>query len=212
MRLSVRTAADLARAFQEDFVNGEKAVTRSMKEAAAQLKADWRGQITGAGLGSRLANAIRSAHYPVGTDSMNAAALVWSNAPKITAAFEAGPLIRSARGFYLAIPTPAAGVGRRGRKMTPSEWEARNGLRLRYVFRPGKPALLVADDARINAAGQARAKKGRRRKDGVLTGAQTVVIFVLVPQIKIAKRLNLAAAATRVGNGISARIVANWKD
>jgi hypothetical protein len=41
--------------------------------------------------------------------SLNAAALVWSKAPVIVGAHDTGPLIRSKSGFWLAIPTPAAG-------------------------------------------------------------------------------------------------------
>ena len=73
-------------------------------------------------------------------------------------------------------------------------------MRLRFVYRRGRPSLLVADDARVNARGLAAAKRGRRRRDGMLTGAETVVIFILVPQVRLRKRLDLdrdAAAARR---------------
>lgn len=66
-------------------------------------------QITYAGLGRRLANSIRNATYPKAGDSLNATALVWSKAPVIIGAHNAGPLIRSRDGFRLAIPTEAAG-------------------------------------------------------------------------------------------------------
>ncbi|MCZ8041765.1 MAG: DUF6441 family protein [Beijerinckiaceae bacterium] len=41
-------------------------------------------------------------------ESAEAAAYVWSRAPKIEDAFNRGVLIRSARGVYLTIPTAAA--------------------------------------------------------------------------------------------------------
>ena len=53
------------------------------------------GFSTGAGLGTRLGNSIRLATYPKGSESLNAAALVWSNAPVIVGAHDTGPLIRS---------------------------------------------------------------------------------------------------------------------
>ncbi len=40
--------------------------------------------------------------------------LVWSNAPVIVGAHDTGPLIRSKNGFWLAIPTQAAGKSTRG--------------------------------------------------------------------------------------------------
>ena len=43
---------------------GERAVTAAVREAGAGLKLAWRGQITGAGLGARLANSIRSEVFP----------------------------------------------------------------------------------------------------------------------------------------------------
>jgi hypothetical protein len=53
-------------------------VTAAVREAGIGLKTAWRSQITGAGLGQRLANTIRSELYPKGKPSLNTAALVWS--------------------------------------------------------------------------------------------------------------------------------------
>lgn len=86
--------------------------------------------------------------------------------------------------------------------MTPGEYEKRTGQRLRFVYRKGRSALLVADDARLNKSGQARRKGGRRRRDGILTGAQTVPVFVLVPQVKLRKRTDLLPAAEAVARRI----------
>jgi hypothetical protein len=81
---------------------GKKAVSAAMREAGTSLKSAWRGQITGAGLGTRLGNSIRLASFPKSGDSLNAAALVWSNAPVIIGAHDTGPLIRSKNGFWLS--------------------------------------------------------------------------------------------------------------
>jgi hypothetical protein len=212
VRVSLRQSAKFDRLMAEEFLKGEKAVTQTMRSASATLKAKWRAQVVSAGLGSKLGNTIRGESYPKSTDSMNAAALVYTNAPKIIGAHNSGPLIRSKDGFWLAIPTEAAGKGRRGESISPGEWERRRGVRLRFVYRRNKPSLLVADDARINTRGQAARKGGRRRQDGILTGAQTVVVFILVPQVKLKKRLDLFRDAEAVANAIPAAIVANWRD
>lgn len=113
MKLKLEISPDLAAMMQAEIRAGEKAVTTAMREAGAGLKSAWRGQITSAGLGTRLGNSIRLATYPKGGESLNAAALVWSNAPVIVGAHDTGPMIRSRNGFWLAIPTPAAGKSTR---------------------------------------------------------------------------------------------------
>lgn len=213
MTFIIRATADgavtLEKAMQEEYLRGEKAVTLAMAGAQEALKQAWRGQIRGAGLGSRLANAVRGQTYPKGQPSMNAAALVWSNAPKITAAHETGPLIRSQNGFWLAIPTAAAGKGRRG-GITPGEWEARTGRRLRFVFRSGRTALLV-DTGQTLAGARTIGRDGFSRKARGFKN-RSVVIFTLVPQVKLRKRLDLLGAADQVGASIPGSIVAKWRD
>lgn len=214
MKIGVTTHGDLRKAMAAEYLAGERAVTGSMRRAQKDLVAAWRGQVVQAGLGRRLANSIRGATYPKGTDSMNAAALVYTKAPKIIGAFEAGPVIRSQSGLWLAIPLPAAGHGRYGRKMTPATWERRHGIPLRFVYRRGKNPLLVAEDARLSTgkrrAGEARRKRGRRRKDGILTGATTVPVFVLVRQAKLRKRLDLGRDIDAVAARITVDIVRAW--
>jgi len=183
---------------------GERAVSKAVTEAGTRVKTAWREQITGAGLGQRLARTIRSEPFPKGKPSLNAAALVWSKAPVIVGAHEEGPLIRSRNGFWLAIPTPAAGKSARGGRITPGEWERRRGIRLRFVYRARGPSLLVAE-GRLNTRGlgvASRSKTGR--------GVTTVPIFLLVPQAKLRKRLDLARDANVAQERIPGAIVANW--
>ena len=113
MRLTIDIRPDLAALMAAEIAAGERAVTAAVREAGAGLKLGWRGQITGAGLGARLANSIRSEVFPKAGASLNAAAVVWSKAPVIIGAHDAGPLIRARNGLWLAIPTPAAGQGAR---------------------------------------------------------------------------------------------------
>jgi hypothetical protein len=191
---------------REMFVAGERAVTAAMREAGTSLKSAWRTQITGAGLGTRLANSIRSASFPKSGESLNAAALVWSNAPVIIGPHDTGPLIRSKSGFWLAIPTPAAGKSTRGGRITPGEWERRTGMRLRFIYRRRGPSLLVAE-GRLNTKGRAVASKSKTGR-----GLVTAPIFLLVPQVKLPKRLDLARDAARAHDAVPGLIVANWVD
>ena len=206
MKLKIDITPEIVAMMREEVLAGERAVSAAMRQAGTNLKSAWRAQITGAGLGMRLANSIRAANFPMSGDSLNAATLVWSNAPVIVGAHDTGPLIRSKNGFWLAIPTPAAGKSTRGGKITPGEWERRTGLRLRFIYRRIGPSLLVAE-GRLNTKGRAVASKS---KAGL--GVATMPIFLLVPQVKLPKRLDLARDAERAADRFPQRIVVQWNE
>jgi len=205
MKLKLDIDPDIAATMQAESLAGERAVTAAMRQAGSDLKAGWRGQITGAGLGQRLARSIRNKTYPERGESLDAAAFIWSKAPKIIHAHDKGVSIRSKNGFYLAIPTEAAGKGRGGARLTPGEWEQRRGMRLRFIYRRGGPSLLVAEKARINTRGTAVASRSKTGR-----GQVTAPIFLLVPQVKLRKRLDLARDAERVAGAVPGLIVAKW--
>ena len=157
MKLKLHIDPDIVAMMQAEVAAGERAVTAAIREAGTGLKAAWRLQVTGAGLGARLANTIRSQTFPKSGESLDAAALVWSQAPVIVGAHDTGPLIRSKDGFWLAIPLPAAGKSLRGGRITPGEWERRRaglvsgaGHRRRARHRPVDPLeerVLAGDPA-----------------------------------------------------------------
>jgi hypothetical protein len=204
VKLHLEISGSIAADMRAEILAGEKAVSNAIRGAALSLKTDWRGQITGAGLGARLARTIRSENYPKGRPSLNVAALVWSNAPVVVGAHDTGPLVRSKSGLWLAIPTAAAGKSTRGGRITPVEWERRRGTPLRFIYRSRGPSLLVAE-GRLNSRGlgvASRAKSGR--------GLASVPIFLLVRQVKLTKRLDLVKAAEVALGRIPGAIVANW--
>lgn len=113
---------------------------------------------------------------------------------------------------------PAAGKSLRGGGITPGERERRRGLRLRFVYRRTGPSLLVAE-GRLNTKGQAvvsRSKTGRgkgssvRKRSTGAFAAMNAPIFLLVPQVKLPKRLDLARDADRVMDSVPGLIVTNW--
>lgn len=99
--------------------------------------------------------------------------------------------IRGSYGQYLAIPLPAAGSRGRLRDLTPGEWERKTGIRLRFVYRPRRASLLVADMGTTNR-GTGRFRKITRQRTaaderrGFVRGEQTVPIFVLVATVPFA--------------------------
>jgi len=61
MKLKIDITPDIVATMQEEVLEGERAVSAAMRLAGTSLKSAWRAQITGAGLGLRLANSIRAA-------------------------------------------------------------------------------------------------------------------------------------------------------
>jgi hypothetical protein len=120
--------------------------------------------------------------------------------------------IKNKDGFFLAIPLPAAGTRGRGRDLSPGEWERQTGRRLRFVYRPGRASLLVADMGTTGRGGtfrpitRARTKADDRR--GFVRGAQTVPIFVLVPQVSFANSFAVEPIAERSASRLDDDFVA----
>lgn len=218
MRFTLKTD-DLARGLSDAEGDAARSVTRAMREVTEGLKSDLRADVVDGGLGQRLANTWRGKTYPEGGISLEAASFVWSKAPNIVDVFDRGVTIRSSRGFWLAIPTPAAGakgVSATGamNRITPGGWERRTGMRLRFVYRRGAPSLLVADNAQLSKKGLARPNIGRTRGGAQFTrlkGRSTVVVFILVPQVSLRKRFDIAATAQRWADRVPGVIANHWR-
>ena len=111
-------------------------------------------------------------------------------------------MIRSKRGSFLAIPTEnAPRKGTDGKRIRPSTFPGHRFVPLRLVRRQTGPSLLVVDGLRASYSRQTGQLRGfrratdraRQRADGLAT----VVMFLLVPQVKLRKRLDVVRAAER---------------
>ncbi len=198
MKLTATIVGSLKADMQAELRRIERAVPDGVKVAGDGLKGSLRKQVVAAGLGARLSRTWRGKTYV--NKGHDAASLVWSKAPQIALAFDKGVVIKGKGGNWLAIPTPAApkrGVG--GKRITPATFPTARHGPLRMVRRSGRAALLVVDGVRVSAqSGRVgrRAKGGGRTKSGSFKqGIATVAMFVLVPQVKLKKRLNVAGAA-----------------
>jgi hypothetical protein len=212
MKLAAAISGDLRKIMDEEIKDAEDAVTAGMRLAADGLKADLRRQVTEAGMGQRLANTWRAELYPKGRKSIKAAGFVFTRAPTIIRAFDQGAMIKSKHGFWLAIPSPAAGTGARGKRMTPGLWEQMHGARLRFIYRRGAPSLLVAENMRARAGKRGGFAKGSASALRSGRGMTTVVMFILVPQVSLRKRLDVNAAAERWASALPELIVRNWRE
>jgi Family of unknown function (DUF6441) len=198
MKLVAALARSLQADMQVELRNLERAVTAGTRDAGRGLKTELRRQVTGAGLGQRLANSWRDRHYP--NQRLDAASLVYTKAPQIVGAFDEGAVIRSRRGRFLAIPTAnAPRKGADGRRIRPGTFPEPRFGPLRFVPRSSGPSLLVVDGLRASFSRQTGELRGfrrateRARRSG--QGLTTVVMFLLVPEVKLSKRLDVARAA-----------------
>jgi Family of unknown function (DUF6441) len=209
MKLTGIIARSLQADVQAELRDLERAVSDGTRDAGRGLRTELRRQVASAGLGQRLANSWRDRHYP--NQKLDTASLVYSKAPQIIRAFDEGAVIRSRRERFLAIPTEnAPRKGTDGRRISPGTFPEHRSGPLRFVPRPTGPSLLVADRLRASFSRQTGQLRGfrratdRARRSG--QGLTTVVMFLLVPQVKLSKRLDVARAAERWSEQLPALI------
>ena len=195
MKLTATMVGSLKADMRAELRRIERAVPDGVKAAGDGLKGSLRKQVVAAGLGARLSRTWRSRTYA--NKGHDAASFVWSKAAKIMLAFDRGVVIKGKSGNWLAIPTPAAPKrGINGKRLTPATFPTGRHGPLRMVRHSGRSALLVVDDVRVSAkTGRVgrQAKGGGRTKSGSFKqGIATVAMFVLVPRVKLRKRLNVA--------------------
>jgi hypothetical protein len=199
---------------------GQRLIAEGATSAAERLaviaKLTFRDDVRNGGLGDRLANTWQAIRYPKSGASASPAVFVYSKAPQIIYSFTAGVTITHHDGLWLAIPTentPNVGKARGRRTASPQEVEVIFNQDL--IILPGRGRQLLAF---VDAV---RGKNGKsfRRATSAHTGQQSrkaelVLMFVLVPQVTLRKRLNwpqLAADlnvtfADLLGREIAARL------
>jgi Family of unknown function (DUF6441) len=200
MKLTASIARSLQAEMQAELRDIERAVATGTRDAGRGLRTELRRHVTSAALGQRLANSWRDKHYP--NRKLDAASLVYTKAPQIIRAFDEGAVVRSRHGRFLAIPTEnAPRKGADGRRIRPSTFPEHRFGPLRFVPRSSGPSLLVVDGLRASLSRKSGELRGfrrptdRARRSG--HGLTTVVMFLLVPQVKLSKRLDVARAAER---------------
>lgn len=229
MRYSIGGADSLAGLEQgtEEEIAGF--VTAAIGEDAETLKADWRAQIEAARLGPRLAKTVRSQVYPKGQPSIDAAALIWTKAPKIIDAYARGATIRPVNGArYLWIPTDDVPKKRQGNRLTPQEVEQRFGRDL-VIIGAGNHRLRSTPSRVNNGVAYAgfsglvtRRSSSRWRNASANQSTpghrsyrewtrQFVLMFTLVPLVKVSKRLDLDALAREAEARFPGTLSKHWR-
>ncbi|MCK6500485.1 MAG: DUF6441 family protein [Nitrospira sp.] len=199
MKFTAKIIGSLRRDMEKEFTTLTGAIKAGTKEAAEGLKNTLRGQITSAGMGTKLANAWRSKVYE--NKGYDSAGLVYTRAPCIVEAFDKGVLIKpKAGGVWLAVPTVTAPKrGTDGKRITPLNFpEAKLG-KLEFVYRENGPSFLVVHNVRASYSRKTGQLRGfRKASDTALRtgkGLTTAIMFLLIRQVKLEKRLDVESAA-----------------
>lgn len=217
MKLTARVVGRL-----DDVIDAQAAelsdhLRRAVATSASRLRDELRDQVRAAGLGRGLEKAWREVVYPQRrVRTFRPAGLVYSNATLLHEVFDEGATVVARRSKYLVIPTKAGerlGLGevRSSRKGGSIPGRATR----RYADLGAFADRIGAEVVSASKARNAPPELGRRHRGGgsriVLTGArggdltavlhrrgaQPVVVAVLKPSVRIARRTDIAGAARR---------------
>ena len=234
MRLAARLLGDLRQMLAEEVRAGERAAMTAVRAETAQVQQELRAQVTGAFSGNArgIANAWRSMVFPRSGKSLRPAGLIFTKVPNVIDAFEHGALIRANGGRKsLAIPTGFnAARGRRGRgekgmRVTPAQMVASSQAFLR-PFKSGRGFVWCLPLRQGEQTGRRRRtrlvaggltevgtgnRKGREAWARGLLQQGMVPMFLLLPQVTLAKRLDVRGAAERGLRRLPRRFVVAWE-
>lgn len=197
LQLRAALVGDFDKEERQALIRVERSVQAALWDfAAEEVQTKWRQDIAQSGLrnAGALTKTIRLRKYP--NQGLNPAVLVYSNFPIIQRAFEAGTVVRSRDGLYLPIPNPAVWPGGRvarpkrnggQRSNTIALAEQRFG-KLRFVYRPGKASLLVAE-VRESAAKPGTFRRASATAMRTGRGLVTIVVFFLVREARLPRLL-----------------------
>ncbi|WP_316979967.1 DUF6441 family protein [Shumkonia mesophila] len=223
MRLEAAIAGDLRKIMREEIEGARKAVVAGLRQAGTELRDNLKSHTQEAGLGA-LGRAWAVKVYR-GRSAFSSAALVYPKGRGARAALwalEHGETIRPVNGRYLAIPTQFnRRLGRRGGRVIYRPAELKDS----FVARgPGGDLLLFArlqHAQRKTQGGTIRELaavnthilgSGRARRTRELLRHGVVPMFILKPQVRIEKRLDIAGVAARAADRAAELILLRWNE
>lgn len=205
-RISVEVKGDIKKLSLAEYENICDHARATVTSVGTWAKDALRAQVESAGLGVGVSKAWRMRVFPgPGVKTTHPAALIYSKAQKIHDAFNKGALIRAKNGSrFLAIPTENVPRSTRAHKvMRPVDVEAFYNRDLIFIkhsgVRPG--GVLVLRDIIRSKDGSGWRKNTKRR---VVKGrkVQDVVMFILIPQAQLQKKLDIEAVAKASKNEV----------
>ncbi|WP_142847229.1 DUF6441 family protein [Telmatospirillum sp. J64-1] len=215
--VKIRASTPDIRAYAESLGReGAVAVTAGVEAAVKGMQLDLRQQVLRAGFADTVANMIGAEAYPKrGKASFRASGTIFArgeSADDILSSISEGVRI-SGQGRYLAIPTGynKAGGRRRSRTgplITPQQMSE---MRKMTFVRPGTNGTLVwflrvthAQEMRRGkvqslafAGGRYLVGSGRRKRTAAILEAGAVPMFILVPQVRMKRAMDVDATMRR---------------
>lgn len=214
--LKLALVGNLQKELDRQSAEVSRAIYESLDDVSVIVKKRFRQQITSAGLGNRLAKTWRHRTYPGrNVETLEPASLIWSKAPHIVSAFSSGDPIRSTRqAGFLAIPTDFAPASRargaRRRHMSMEDFLETYGLdSLKVIPKPGsgnRVFYAIAEQGFRRSGGKRR--RSRAVKQGGRLKSQPVLMYVLVKQVRVAKRFDIDSVAAIAERLFAQRVVA----
>ncbi len=215
-------AIELNALLDEEVTAMSRGLRKGIAAASDKLKTELRSQVMTAGLGVGMANAWRSEIYPTrARRTLAPAGLVWSKATELHAAFEEGPVVLPRAGSFLLIPSKEAEkleatyttrarkggeIPARQKRRLSSLDEAARKLRVPIVFAGRGGNTRKAGTPKQSKTGYILITKSGRGSSRLVAlyfskpDAKPVLLFTLVRQTRVPKKLDIAGAAEKARN------------
>lgn len=220
MRIAAAIQGDLERIMKAEVRGAERAVTKALREGGRGLRDDLRRHTKDADLG-KLARAWAVRTYR-NKGPLTAASFVYPKgraARRQLAAFDQGVTIRPTRGRYLAIPTQ---YNRRyGLRGGPVIYQP-DELTGAFVIRSKEGHLLLmakVGRAQVRSRGKVRDRayinshllgSGRAKRTANILKHGAVPMFILKPQVRIEKRIDIGTIADSWADRTARLVVSHW--
>lgn len=228
-------AKDLDKVFAEAEADVAGFMTAAMSDTVTDVKEAFRAQVRAAGLGERLANAVRGVSYPnrAGRVSLDPTGWVYAQPSKdgrgaaaiIESYSDGATIVARAGKRFLAVPTDDVPRKRSGDALSPDEVETRYGRRLQFIAPNDKGfqtpsarnlgvAYLVLKGLVIRKASgrwrnaTERERAGRTRNPRPV---QSVIMFTLVRAVRKPKSIDLSVPAEVANTRFDANLTARWR-
>jgi hypothetical protein len=209
LRLVLSIVDEIARVIAESERPMARAATAAVREAGEIAKRDGRASIAAGGFGSKWQNALRANVYPVGRDSIRAAAVIYHKVP-YAIAFEEGAIIQGKPLLWLPLSTVP--IGRGGRPIPASKFRQQVGMPLYTIRRPGRPPMLGAHVRAGSGRGVSLTALRRGRAAGAKGTLRLVPLYVGIEAAKMPKRFAIREAIRHAADQLPALYLKHFRD